>query len=207
MCCCASKEACPRYVVPFEAAPAQLSGLRRAVRSQLGCWGASAVTEEAELVATELGANVIKHVGRDVAASLVLEMREGRVRLEVHDRSRALPTPLADDACADSDECGRGLHLIAAMAHDWGSARTATGKVVWCELSLKPAECEGRVGRAAAVLSAYRQPSGTSGLGPAALDETVTDVITDLLHWLAVQGGDPDGALDRAQMHYEAEAA
>ncbi|MFG3405998.1 ATP-binding protein [Streptomyces sp. NPDC048142] len=193
-------------MVPFEAAPAQLSELRRAVRSQLGCWGASAVTEEAELVATELGANVIKHVGRDAAASLVLELREGRVRLEVHDRSRVLPTPLAE-ACVDSDECGRGLHLIAAMAHDWGSARTATGKVIWCELSLKPAECTGRIGRAAAVLSAYRQPGGTPRLDPAALDETVTDVITDLLHWLAVQGGDPDGALGRAQMHYEAEAA
>jgi hypothetical protein len=206
MCCCESKEARPRYVVPFEATPAQLSELRRAVRSQLGCWGVSAVTEEAELVATELGANVIKHVGRDVAASLVLEMREGRVRLEVHDRSRELPTLLAE-ACADSDECGRGLHLIAAMAHDWGSARTVTGKVIWCELSLKPSEREGRIERATTVLSAYRQPSGASRLDPAALDETVTDVITDLLHWLAVKGGDPGGALDRAQMHYEAEAA
>ncbi|WP_374105567.1 ATP-binding protein [Streptomyces sp. McG3] len=193
-------------MVPFEAAPAQLSELRRAVRSQLGSWGASAVTEEAELVATELGANVIKHVGRGVAASLVLELREGRVRLEVHDRSPALPAPLAE-ACADSDECGRGLHLVAAMAHDWGAARTATGKVIWCELSLKPAGCEGRMGRVAAVLSVYGQRSSTSSLDLAALDDTVTDVITDLLHWLAVQGGDPDGALGRAQMHYEAEAA
>ncbi|EHM26229.1 hypothetical protein SPW_5421 [Streptomyces sp. W007] len=57
------------------------------------------------------------------------------------------------------------------------------------------------------MLSAYRQPNSTAILDPAALDETVTDVITDLLHWLAVQGGDPDGALGRAQMHYEAEAA
>lgn len=72
---------------------------------------------------------------------------------------------------------------------------------------MKPAGCEGRLGRAAAVLSAYRQPNSSSSLGPAALDETVTDVIADLLHWLAVQGGDPDGALGRAQMHYEAEAA
>ncbi|MFE9699696.1 ATP-binding protein [Streptomyces sp. NPDC006270] len=206
MCCCEREEACPRYVVPFQAAPAQLSELRRAVRSQLGCWGASAVTEEAELVATELGANVIKHVGRDVAASLVLELREGRVRLEAHDRSRVLPTPVTKE-CADRDECGRGMHLIAAMAYDWGSVRTATGKVVWCELSLKPTESAGRIGRAAAVLSAYRQCDGTLSHDPAAPDEAVTDVITDLLHWLAVQGGDPDGALGRAQMHYDAEVA
>lgn len=93
------------------------------------------------------------------------------------------------------------------MACDWGSVRTATGKAVWCELALKPAECEERAGCAAAVLSAYRQLSSTSELDPAALDETVTDVITDLLHWLAARGGDPDGALGRAQMHYEAEAA
>ncbi|SCF82495.1 hypothetical protein GA0115255_107764 [Streptomyces sp. Ncost-T6T-2b] len=117
-----------------------------------------------------------------------------------------MPAPSAE-VCAENDECGRGLHLIAAMACDWGSAQTATGKVVWCELSLKPAGHEERVGRAAAVLSAYCQPSSTSGLDLAALDETVTDVITDLLHWLSVQGGDPEGALSRAQMHYEAEAA
>ncbi|MFJ9139570.1 MULTISPECIES: ATP-binding protein [Streptomyces] len=204
--CRGSQEPCHRYVVPFEAAPAQLSVLRRAVRSQLGCWGASVVAEEAELAATELGANVIKHVGRDVAASLVLELRNDRVRLEVHDRSRALPASLAE-VCAENDECGRGLHLIAAMACDWGSVRTATGKAVWCELALKPAGCEERAGCAAAALAAYRQLSSTSELDPAALDETVTDVITDLLHWLAARGGDPDGALGRAQMHYEAEAA
>lgn len=206
MCHHESEEACPRYVVPFNAAPAQLSELRRAVRSQLGSWDASAVTAEAELVATELGTNVIKHVGRDVAASLVLELRDGRVRLEVHDRSHALPAPLTE-TCADSDECGRGLHLIAAMAHDWGAARTATGKVIWCELSLKPAGCEGRTGRVAAVLSAYGQHGSTPSLDLAAPDDTVTDVIADLLHWLAAQGGDPYGALGRAQMHYEAEAA
>ncbi|MFJ3595800.1 ATP-binding protein [Streptomyces sp. NPDC090126] len=206
MCRCESQEACPRYVVPFEAAPAQLAGLRRAVRSQLDCWSASAVVDEAELVVTELGANVIKHVGRDVAASLVLERRKGRIRLEVHDLSRVLPTSSAE-VCAENDECGRGLHLIAAMAYSWGSARTATGKVVWCELSLKPTVREERLGRAAAVLSAYRQPRSTSGRDPAGLEETVTDVITDLLHWLSAQGGDPDGVLGRAQMHYEAEAA
>ncbi|GGS44951.1 hypothetical protein GCM10010253_19010 [Streptomyces badius] len=111
------------------------------------------------------------------------------------------------EVCAENDECGRGLHLIASMAYAWGSAQTATGKVVWCELSLKPAGREERVGRAAAVLSAYHEPGSTSGLDPVALDERVTDVITDLLHWLAVQGGDPEGALGRAQMHYEAEAA
>ncbi|MZF56556.1 ATP-binding protein [Streptomyces sp. SID5594] len=206
MCRSESEEACLRCVVPFETAPAQLSGLRQVVRSQLGLWDASAITEEAELVATELGTNVIKHVGRDAAACLVLELREGRVRLEVHDRSRVLPAPLTE-VCAENDECGRGLHIIAAMARDWGSVRTATGKVIWCELSLKPAEFEGRIGRAAAVLSAYCQPSSTSRPDLAALDETVTDVITDLLHLLAAQGGDPDGALGRAQMHYEAEAA
>ncbi|MET8655595.1 ATP-binding protein [Streptomyces griseus] len=205
MCHRESENACPRYVMPFAAAPAQLSQLRRAVRDQLGSWGASAVVEEAELVATELGANVIKHVGRDAAASLVLELREGLVRLEVHDRSCVLPAALAE-ACADGDECGRGMHLIAAMAHDWGSARTATGKVIWCEFSLKPDGCEGRTGRVAAVLSVYGQRGSAPGFDLAALDATVTDVITDLLHWLAAQGGDPDGALGRAQMHYEAEA-
>ncbi|MGW0536666.1 hypothetical protein [Streptomyces sp. NPDC003032] len=32
------------------------------------------------------------------------------------------------------------------------------------------------------------------------------DLIADLLHWLRVHGCTPEEVLDRAQMHYEAEA-
>lgn len=197
--------ACLRYVLPFEATPAELAALRRAVRFQLCQWGMPAITDEAELAATELGTNVIKHVGEGVAATLVLEIRECRLRLEVHDKSHVIPAPSA--GTCDEDECGRGLHLIDGMTEGWGSLLTATGKAVWCEISLEPVRHRVRLRRAVVVLEEYRRAGrGVPDPSYAVLEESVTDVITDLLHWLAAQGGDPDDILDRAQMHYEAEA-
>lgn len=34
------------------------------------------------------------------------------------------------------DEGGRGLHLVASLAHRWGCRATVGGKVVWAELDL-----------------------------------------------------------------------
>ncbi|WP_307675118.1 hypothetical protein [Streptomyces sp. V4I2] len=39
------------------------------------------------------------------------------------------------------------------------------------------------------------------------LEESAVELIADLLHWTAARGQDPDDVLDRAQTHYEAEAA
>jgi hypothetical protein len=38
------------------------------------------------------------------------------------------------------------------------------------------------------------------------LEQSAVELIADLLHWSVAQGRDPDDILDRAQMHYEAEA-
>lgn len=195
-----------RCVLPFEAVPAELGLLRKSARHALEQWGAHAVADEVGLVVTELATNVIKHVGEGTAATLVLEPKDERLRVEVHDKSRSVPT--LSEGCPEA-ECGRGLHLLATMSEVWGTLLTAAGKAVWCELSLEPVRHCVRVQRAAAVLDEYRRAAGVSSLvAPTfvVLEESVTDVITDLLHWLAAQGGDPDEALDRAQMHFEAEA-
>ncbi|WP_329340255.1 ATP-binding protein [Streptomyces sp. NBC_01352] len=192
--------------MPFEAVPAELRLLRRRVRSTLGQWGAAAVADEVELAVTELATNVVKHVGEGAAATLVLEPRPDRLRLELHDKSHEVPTP-SSGSC--EEECGRGLHLLSGMSLEWGTLLTAAGKAVWCEISLDPVPQCMQVQRAAAVLDEYRRVIGAdSTVVPtyAVLEESVTDVIADLLHWLAAQGGDPDDVLDRAQMHFEAEA-
>ncbi|MFJ2236801.1 ATP-binding protein [Streptomyces sp. NPDC087859] len=195
-----------RLVLPFKAEPAEVRTMRLAVRGVLGQWGAAAVAEEAELAVTELATNVIKHVGEGAAATLVLEPGGDRLRVELHDKSRAVPALVS----ADCDlECGRGLHLLAAMCLGWGTLLTASGKAVWCELSLEPTRRCTRIRRAATVLDEYRRAVGASSVvvpSYAVLEESVTDVIADLLHWLAAQGGDPDDVLDRAQTHFEAEA-
>ncbi|MEV4971579.1 ATP-binding protein [Streptomyces scopuliridis] len=207
---CSYGEIClrTRCVLPFEADPAELHVLRRVVREQLRVWGASTLADEAQLVVTELATNVVKHVGVGVPATLVLEPGEGRLRVEVHDTSHTQPMPVRVQC---GDECGRGLHLLAAMSMGWGTITTATGKAVWCELPLnQDARCL-RSHRAWTLLGAYQDlPGVPAGLNVARLpvaEECATDLIADLLHWLAARGSDPDAVLNRAQLHYEAEAA
>ncbi|WP_329198271.1 ATP-binding protein [Streptomyces sp. NBC_01435] len=197
-----------RSVLPFEAEPAAVRDLRRAVRGQLVEWRLPTFTEEAELAVSELAANVIKHVGRGSAATLVMEAAGGRLRIELHDKSYRVPV-VGPAAC--DDECGRGLHLLAGLAVDWGTLLTATGKAVWCELSADPDMRCRRVQRAESALTKYRHDVGAPPLlqsrSAQILEESATDLIADLLHWVAARGGDPDGLLDRAQMHFEAEVA
>ncbi|WP_351232859.1 ATP-binding protein [Streptomyces sp. NPDC002133] len=194
-----------RSVLPFKAAPAEVRNLRKAARSTLVRWGVDPVAcGETELAVSELATNVLKHVGEGSAATLVLESLQHVIRVEVHDESHAVPSPTPPGCEA---ECGRGLHLLAGMAARWGTLMTATGKAVWCELSLEPSRQCVRVQRAAAVLEGYRQAAGSRNVVPTypVMEESVTDLIADLLHWLAAQGRDPDDILDRAQMHFEAE--
>lgn len=196
-----------RCVLPFEAVPAEVRLLRRAVVGQLGRWGMPVAADEAELLVTELATNVVKHVGEGASATLILEWRGERLRLEVHDKSQAMPSLKSPD-CAE--ECGRGLHLLASLAMDWGTVLTAVGKAVWCEISIGTGRACRRIERAVEALEKYQESSGlvlrrTGRV--AGLDESAVELIADLLHWTVAQGQDPDDILDRAQMHYEAEAS
>ncbi|MGW2780537.1 ATP-binding protein [Streptomyces populi] len=204
---CEVTESRLRSVLPFEAVPAEVRLLRRAVVSQLDRWGMPAAADEAELLVTELATNVVKHVGEGTSATLVIELRGGRLRLEVHDKSRALPSPNAADCYS---ECGRGLHLLATLAVDWGAVLTAVGKAVWCEISVGSGRACRRVERAVEALEGYqgssREARPQGGRRRIGLEESAVELIADLLHWTAARGLDPDDILDRAQMHYEAEA-
>ncbi|MGW3657529.1 ATP-binding protein [Streptomyces sp. NPDC005151] len=194
-----------QYVLPFKASPEAMRGLRRAVQAELRPWGLADLVGEAELVVTELATNVVKHVGAGSAATLILEFRADVIRVEIHDTSYKVPA-VSEVGCAS--ECGRGLHLLAAMARDWGTRVTASGKAVWCELPLSGDGERVRIWRASAVLGEYRELAGTAAVAPLshpqAHEESVTTLIVDLLHWLDSQGCDPEDVLDRVQQHYEA---
>ncbi|MFC8272188.1 ATP-binding protein [Streptomyces sp. NPDC057271] len=180
--------------------------LRRSVRSTLGQWGFLNAIDEIELVVSELATNVIKHVGEGTPATLVLEPRGDRFRVEVHDTSPVVPAGGRQTACGA--ECGRGLHLLASLSADWGALPAGSGKAVWCELSLVADAMCVRAQRAFTALESYRALLGVRG--PAAVSrsrvnqEAAATLIADLLVWLALQGSDPDDALVRAQQLYEA---
>ncbi|MFI1165301.1 ATP-binding protein [Streptomyces sp. NPDC020801] len=196
-----------RCVLPFEALPAEVRLLRRAAAAQLDQWGVPTVGDETALVITELATNVIKHVGEGTSATMVLEWKRERLRVEMHDKSRAMPSLHSADCDAEG---GRGLNMLAAMAMDWGTVVTVLGKAVWCEIALGPESTWRRIERAVEVLENYG--AITEGLGfqgrgrEAGIVESAVELIADLLHWAASRGHDPDDILDRAQMHYEAEA-
>ncbi|MEW2552479.1 ATP-binding protein [Streptomyces zhihengii] len=113
---------------------------RRLVSHRLNDWGhphTTPVSETLTLIAAELTANAVRHghvPGRDFHVRLTLT--EGIFRIEVTDtRAEKLPppTPPTPDAASES---GRGLHLVGALADDWGVSprEAAPGKTVWAEL-------------------------------------------------------------------------
>lgn len=200
--------------VSFLAEPEELAGLRRVIRERLELWGLADIVQDAQLCASELVANVIEHVGRGTPARLAVSMSGRRLRLEVSDPdTRALPTLGAQTY---EHERGRGLMLVDGVAERWGVVLRGDSKVTWCELAtgLRSSidHVQGpRVAKAEALLGLMGLAERTAphvSQGPLSVanaEEAAIDVIADLLHWLRAHGCDPDSALDRAQMHFEAE--
>ena len=99
---------------------------RRYVRDCLASQGLASFT--AEMIVSELMANVIRHAGSPVTVSVHVGHS---IRIEVHDDSRALPSIMEADEDA---ECGRGLAIVDALASRWGVRPTEAGKCVWVEM-------------------------------------------------------------------------
>lgn len=119
----------PATTLELLATPAEVSGVRRALRA----YGA-----DVQLCASELVTNVVQHLGEGVPVTVRVWCDDGgRTRLEVTDPDpRALPV-LRASAGAD-EETGRGLALLDALASRWGVAHGPGGKTVWCELGAGP---------------------------------------------------------------------
>ncbi|MEC4018128.1 ATP-binding protein [Streptomyces sp. H27-D2] len=211
-----------QYVVPrkawelhFLAEPEEVSALRRITRLRLEAWGLHNLIDAAQLCLSELVANVITHVGRGTPTTLGVSMNGTHLRIEVRDPDgRVLPVLLSATATSES---GRGLGLVTAMTDRWGVIPTDSGKTTWCEIATgltaaNSAAGGARVAKAEALLTLYRCEAviGPVAKGPVSLavaEGAAVDLIADVLHWLRAHGRDPDEILDRAQMHYEAEAA
>ncbi|GIM88368.1 ATP-binding protein [Paractinoplanes toevensis] len=82
------------------------------------------------LVISELVQNVSKHTHSD--GELVVSLDDGTVLVEVGDGSTTAPRLEPPDA---NRLGGRGLHLIEAVAAQWGVRMCRDGKVVWARLS------------------------------------------------------------------------
>ncbi|MFD4115658.1 ATP-binding protein [Streptomyces niveus] len=201
------------WEVPFTVEPHMAARVRRAMRLHLSLWGLSDLEDVAQICVSELVANVINHVGPGTPVTLAVSTDGAHLRIELRDPdARAMPTLLAPTSGAES---GRGLMILDAVADRWGVISRADSKVVWCELAtgLEVAREQPRNPRVAhAEMSIVRHGSAqhpptdeASPLSVAVAERAAIELIADVLHWLQARGCDPDEALDRAQMHYEAE--
>ncbi|MER6021995.1 ATP-binding SpoIIE family protein phosphatase, partial [Streptomyces anulatus] len=111
--------------------PEALSSSRHMIRAAVRAWGAKDRADEIELAADELITNALMHTdGGAVVTIRVLAGSERRLRVDVEDRSSALPR--RRDA-GESGVSGRGLMLVDRLADVWGVESRGSGKCVWCE--------------------------------------------------------------------------
>jgi PAS domain S-box-containing protein len=117
---------------PLPDHPRAAGEAREHVRDQLRAWDLDDLSMTTELLASELVGNVVRHARGPIYLRL---LRSNVLTCEVSDGS--LTTPRIRRA-ADTDEGGRGLQLVSAISHRWGTRYTATGKCIWTEQPLRP---------------------------------------------------------------------
>ena len=109
---------------------------RRTLRLILTLHGLIRLTDVAELLATELVSNAVRHTKGP--ASLGLRWRDGVLRIGAWDADPEPPQPRCELAQVVDAEEGRGLELVRACADDWGWHPLCQGgdkgKYVWCDL-------------------------------------------------------------------------
>ncbi|UGY93447.1 SpoIIE family protein phosphatase [Streptomyces gobiensis] len=113
--------------------PAETRAVRQArteVRRTLLGWGLEAISDEAELLVSELVTNSLRYARGPIGVRMV---RGSSLLVEVSD---PLPEPPRERAAALDDEGGRGIQLVAHSARRWGTRHGPIGKTVWFELSL-----------------------------------------------------------------------
>ncbi|MEU1329952.1 ATP-binding protein [Streptomyces sp. NPDC005865] len=100
--------------------------------------GRSELADTARTLVSEVVTNAVTHTVSPTIGMEACVLADGGVRVCVYDDCRAEPLA-ALDVSRDSEH-GRGLFLVQALAHEWGTApaprqvRAGGGKHVWFEL-------------------------------------------------------------------------
>jgi PAS domain S-box-containing protein len=117
----------------FTADPTVVAQARELVTAQLAEWDLEEVAFTTELIVSELVTNAIRYAGSPIGVRLI---RDRTLICEVSDPSQTQPHLRRARL---TDEGGRGLFLIAQLAHRWGSRYTPSGKTIWTEQALDAA--------------------------------------------------------------------
>lgn len=138
-----------RSTLQLSASPTAVACARAHADQVLWEWGLAEAAETAELLVSELVTNgiqaawALEHLP---PVWLRVSANWQRVLIKVLDGNTQPPMPpeLVHGFPADDGERGRGLFLVTVLSERWGwyPSREPSGKVVWCELSAKPATPE-----------------------------------------------------------------
>jgi len=116
--------------------PAAAAEARRRVRDAIRSWQLPVDLDAALLLTSELVTNAIRHEAGQRAQAVVLAIAcsRGRLRVDVHDTSRSLPS--VPEVPVDA-ETGRGLFLVETLSDEWGCYPTPAGKAVYFTLAFE----------------------------------------------------------------------
>ena len=118
--------------------PAAPSVARLFVRNLCKEWGATSLTDVAELLSSELVTNAVLHARSSVELEAAYDASTrpaGVLRIEVYDRSPHC-LDLNPHEPGSAAEGGRGLAIVARLAFTWGVEPVLQGKRVWFTLHL-----------------------------------------------------------------------
>ncbi len=134
-----------RAELVLESDPRSAGLARHFLRDRLSEWDVEEEAVEcAQLCLSELVTNAIMHAGTD--SELMVHLEGGVLTVVVRDVGATarpgvpatyLPVPEDDDPLR---VFGRGLTLVDAIAHRWGSEQDAFGTTAWFSLELDPGE-------------------------------------------------------------------
>ncbi|MEV7287750.1 ATP-binding protein [Streptomyces sp. NPDC093252] len=120
-----------RYQERYPATPEAAARARRDIVLALETWGLSLLADAARQIVSELVANAVEHTDAPHIGTSITRTGDRSARLVVTDNSPTRPVAGSPDT---EDEHGRGLLLVAALAHTWGCDPVHGGKRVWAEL-------------------------------------------------------------------------
>lgn len=118
----------PKAEVTLPAAVSSVPTARHFAESVLAAWDLRDIGWNATLVVSELAANAALHAGGGTFTLRIDSDGPDGVRIELHDRSRALPRQRTHST---ESTTGRGLRLIETLSKDWGVTPASDGKAVW----------------------------------------------------------------------------
>lgn len=127
-----------RTFLKLRALPYAAPHARQHAIQALRKWGLGEFGDPAELVVSELITNAIRAccpAGEDNYVRLWVFSDGARVVIQVWD---SCPDPPKPARAGSTDEDGRGLLLVEAMATSWNWYSRDSGKVVWAVLQFSP---------------------------------------------------------------------